>query len=697
MNLRGLLAVLLVVLGAFAGRLAAHQFGGVFAVPQAPNPAQWRIISPGLQEGVGPAGAGRVTHVRGGVLSIATHVFFRPDMVVPQFQGVASTVLVELDPASGTLWIQAGEAPSQFVQLRPGAMKGGAAGTAWTATNSATFELRIDEGALSVASGDTIIDIGPSSPGRLELSASEDWPMIRSLRVRNAAGMELFSSDFGDAGTPASVLNGGTALGAAVGLMAGLLLLPFAWTGFAAFAVGIAAPIAVLSQPARTWLLAVERLYLSQVQPSQWAQDVLLASFLPLAWMAAVAAVRRASAWPASVPFAPGVWVVLGAASMAVGVRQWSLGLGVIAVCMGFGALRLARHAPASWWLTDALAWLPVALLSPAMAAGWVVAWRLATLVGMSGEWLRRAPRHAVESLFVAVIALPVALECAASASAVGQAWQMGRLSAERPNERGWENPTPGWQAHCGERDPAVTRTVAFAGGSSVGGAYQFGDEPEAFFPAVAHAQLCTMLPAGAGLITQNFGDGDLNTFTISRTLSEHLRDADVLVLYVGVNDVLTQQNTQTRKQREAARSARSPVGDGLAGWVSGSTMMTGLSLWTRGIDDPSTQGVADVPLADARENHAAIVEAAAAESAHVVLMTEHVHSGLLGSLQPYRQMQKSFVADGVTWVDAAAAFAGMPPDSMLVDRNHLSREGNAILGRHVANEVHPLLYGSMR
>ena len=77
--------------------------------------------------------------------------------------------------------------------------------------------------------------------------------------------------------------------------------------------------------------------------------------------------------------------------------------------------------------------------------------------------------------------------------------------------------------------------------------------------------------------------------------------------------------------------------------------------------------------------------------------MTEHVHSGLLGSLQPYRQMQKSFVAEGVTWVDAAAAFEGMEPDSMLVDRNHLSREGNAILGRHVADEVFPLLYGSTR
>ena len=152
-----------------------------------------------------------------------------------------------------------------------------------------------------------------------------------------------------------------------------------------------------------------------------------------------------------------------------------------------------------------------------------------------------------MESLFVALLALPVALECAASASDVGQAWQMGRLSAERPNERGWENPRPGWQAQCGESDPALTRTVAFAGGSSVGGAYQFGDEPEAFFPAVAHSQLCTMLPDGVGLVTQNFGDGDLNTFTISRTLSEHLRDADLLVLYVGVNDVLTQQNTKTR------------------------------------------------------------------------------------------------------------------------------------------------------
>ena len=139
--------------------------------------------------------------------------------------------------------------------------------------------------------------------------------------------------------------------------MAGLLLLPFAWTGFAAFA-GIAAHRG--AQPAFSNVVVGRRtVAIVQAQPSQWAQDVLLASFLPLAWMAAVGpcGAHRLGRHPS--PSRP-VWVVLGAASMAVGVRQWSLGLGVIAVCMGFGRCGW-RPAPASWWLTDALAWLPVA------------------------------------------------------------------------------------------------------------------------------------------------------------------------------------------------------------------------------------------------------------------------------------------------------------------------------------------------
>ncbi len=107
-RLAPLLLILGLVAGAFVGRLMAHHYGGPFSLPQRPDPNQWRVISPGLDEGIGRSGAGRVTHVVDGALSIATHVFFRPDMVIPQFRGEAHSVDVELASDSGTLLLQIG-------------------------------------------------------------------------------------------------------------------------------------------------------------------------------------------------------------------------------------------------------------------------------------------------------------------------------------------------------------------------------------------------------------------------------------------------------------------------------------------------------------------------------------------------------------------------------------------------------------
>ncbi len=695
MKLRILIVVLFVATGAFVGRLGAHQFGGMFDVPIAPDSAQWRIISPGLQEGIGPSGAGRVTHVRNGALSIATHVFFRPDMVVPLFSGQASSVEVELAPGSGTLWVQIGDSPGQFVQLRPGSMKGGAAGSGWTEADEERFVLSIDAGTLTVASGGSVMEVGPASPGRVELSAADDWPRVRSVEIRNAGGSLLFSSDFGARGTSARVLMYGTLLGALTGLMIAVLLSPVTLPGLAAVMIGLIPPALVLSQPDGVWLGMVERLYLKNLQPSRWAGWIFVWSLIPLLWMGAVSTVRAMSEHRDGPSRAHLLWCAAGLFSVFIGVQSWGLGAAVSVGCMLAGALRAGGRAPRSWWILDSFGWAPLVLFGAASAAPWVVLWRLASVVGTVDQWKQTSPRRAVDILFVAVCVFPFSLESAVADSSLGRAWQMDRLTTERPNERGWENPTPGWKDRCGPEESDNAITIAFAGGSSVGGAYQFGDEPEAFFPAVVHRELCATLPEGAALSTQNFGDGDLNTFTISRTLDAHLKDADVLVLYVGVNDILTRQNTRTRKQREQERSERGVLGSGLSGWVSTSSVMTGLSLWNRGLDDPTAQGVADVPLEDALENHQAIVSAVRARSGTVVFMTEHVQRGLVDSLRSYARMQQGLEGPGVVWLDASAAFGDMPESDVLLDRNHLSRAGNAALGRYIADSLGPELYGS--
>ncbi len=117
---RALLLLLAVFLGAFCGRLLGHGVADRYSLPEQPDPQHWRIISAGLSEGIGRTGVGRVSHIAGGSLNLATHVFIRPDMAVPQFEGDAARIAIELAQDSGTLWLQIGPPPGKFVRLQPG-------------------------------------------------------------------------------------------------------------------------------------------------------------------------------------------------------------------------------------------------------------------------------------------------------------------------------------------------------------------------------------------------------------------------------------------------------------------------------------------------------------------------------------------------------------------------------------------------
>ena len=696
-----LLLILGLAAGAFVGRLLAHQVGGPFALPQRPDPQQWRVISPGLEEGIGRSGAGRVTHVVDGALSIATHVFFRPDMVVPQFSGDAHVVDVELAPDSGTLLIQIGEPHVQAIQVRPHAYRANVSGASWIPSPGVhRFQLREQDGRLVLVAGTQSVDVGIFVSGRLELSSQEEWARITRLSISDGTGAAIFSSDFRKHGPSRLVLDQATVVGAVLGFVLVFLLSP--WSGRAALTclVGLLPPVLVLGLPRDVWLHGVERLYLSRVPPSDLAIFTLLCSLSFLVFLALLKMVRLVSLrWT---PARQGFWAWLVVALCASLVAQTLHGGSLFAwvliwFCMGAGAIDGFRRAPPVWWVVDAIAWIFIALIGPDKAAVLVVVWRLISVLGTVSLWIPAAPRVAVLMLMIAGLSLPPAAEAWVRTTPLRDAWQTNRLSGERPNEKGWEEPAAGWTGQCGGSDASRTVSVVVAGGSSVGGAYQFGGEPEAFFTAIAHGALCAQIPDNVRLRTHNFGDGDRNTFTISRTIDEHLAPADILVLYVGVNDVFTTQNTMTRKDREARSKGLFARLSWLPGWFRESRLAVGLSLWFRALPDLNQAQVADVPLPDARDNHQIIIDAAQKSGIQVLLMTEYVRSAQRSRLQPYAQMQQSMTNESVRWIDVQSAFSDMSDSAALVDSNHLSREGNAQLGRYLASELKDWVYGSSR
>ena len=672
---RALLLVIGLLLGAFSGRLLGHQLGETFSLPQQPDPNRWRIISAGLAEGIGQKGVGRISHIADEALNLATHVFIRPDMAVPQFDGKAHSISLELTEDSGAIWAQVGEAPGRFVRLRPGAVSTGTLGQSWQDVGlTRQFHLQIEQGQLWV----------------------DEWARLSRLSIQDQNGESLFQDDFRGVRIHRSTLNFATLIGGAMGLSIAVLCFDFGFSRLL-FCLGLLCPIGLCLLTGRAeWLQAVERLYLDKTPPSSFASWVLGLSLIPL-FSAATVEIIRGTVWRIRAA-KYGVWAWLGMAVFALVLSgPLSLVSGVVVgVFAGSGLVMGLKKAPMSWWWIDAVGWLLFAVVGSAIGPFILAVWRLISVIGLVSLWLRCDAFRAVGLLMVALAMVPLGAERWVRDSPGGQAWQMSRLSGERPNEKGWETPESSWTGQCGSTDSDNSVSVVVAGGSSVGGAYQFGGQPEAFFTAIAHHKLCAELPEETQLITHNFGDGDRNTFTISRTIESYLSDADILVLYVGVNDVFTTQNTLTRKQREQEQLARSARMKGLMSWVSQSRLMVAGSLWMRSTEATYTdEQVADVPLPDALENHQQIIDAARSKDVQVLLMTEYVQESQRYRLFEYANMQSALQSERVVWYDVRKAFSDVPDSEALADRNHLSIFGNRRLGEALADQLRPWIYGS--
>ena len=686
------------LIGAFVGRLSGHQLGETFSLPTQPDPNRWRIISAGLVEGIGKTGVGRITHIANGALNLATHVFIRPDMAVPQFNGEANSVWIELAPDSGPLWAQIGPPPGRFVRFKPGGVSTGSIGEAWQEVGEASlFHLKIEQNQLWVQAGEFNFPVGSAKPGPVELTSIDKWARIVSLKIEDKDGQTLFEDDFRGSRVNRQTLNGATIIGSVMGLSVAMLSLAYGRTRLL-MCLALMSPVVLSLMSTRSdWLQAVERLYLDKVPPSSLATLVLLFSLIPLLF-AAVMDVVRGAAWRLkALSHGRLVWVFLfGLTLLGLGADSFLSTL--VLLMYGLSGLVFGwNRAPSHWWWIDGFGWVWVWVVGVESGPFVLSMWRLISVGGLASLWIKEDPFRAVLLLLFGMTMVPIGAEEWVRNTAAGRAWQMGRLTGERPNEKGWENPASNWTGTCESSQVTDTVDIVVAGGSSVGGAYQFGGEPEAFFTAIAHHILCADLPDGMRLRTHNFGDGDRNTFTISRTIDEHLSDADILVLYVGANDVFTTQNTLTRKQREQEQVARSERLKGVMAWAFESRLMVAASLLLRSTNHQGeAELVADVPLDDARENHENIIAAARKQGVRVLLLTEYVQESHRNQLFDYANMQAGLrVEDGVDWYDVRHAFRGVPDSEALADRNHLSRFGNVRLGEAIAGQLRPWVYGS--
>ena len=656
--------------GAALGGVRADDWGDSFLRPRAVDAETWTVIVPGKSQRVSRPDSGRESHLRGGTMVLGEYAFGRKDRLRPLDPRPLEALWVEVERGTAQIIFPEVEGATRRVTLEVGvgAARSGNDG-AWEPAPEGPLAMRVegDQLIVQLSAGDRTL--GAIGEGVIELASAEGG-VLSGVRA-TAGGETILDEDYAALSEDAPRWLG-AALGGAAGLLLGVALAGAGVTGAAAALLALVPPALVLTTPYWAWVRRVETLRLPETPGWALARWSLAASLIPLVLLAA-------ARWPPMAARGEGERGRWAAAAIVVGVGlvasrgawPWLLP-GLLALGLPWLLGVRARLPPLPWLARDLPALAAVGLMGWGLGLLPATLWRFVPWAA-SRRRLLRTPRPAVDHLFLLLLLTPLSAELALRASPAGEAWRPETLAGEDAAE---VHLSHFWMDRCGPEVAERSFSLVFAGGSSTGGAYQLLNQPEAFYPARVHETLCAQLPEGGALTTWNYGAGGRDTHSFAEDMPALLSrtGADVVVFYVGVNDLLTRDSTLTRRQQAA--------GAGDSALVGRSRLITGLALSLRGASEPGAL-VAGVPLADAADNLRRVAEqAAAADGATVLLSTQHVAPSRRAELASYWAMEAALAdsVDNVVFVDVRGAFAGADLRETLLDDNHFTIAGHRCL-----------------
>ncbi|MBM4369342.1 MAG: SGNH/GDSL hydrolase family protein, partial [Deltaproteobacteria bacterium] len=225
----------------------------------------------------------------------------------------------------------------------------------------------------------------------------------------------------------------------------------------------------------------------------------------------------------------------------------------------------------------------------------------------------------------------------------------------------------------------APLRVVAL-GSSSTAGAYQNDDISE-FWPADLERLL------GTGVQVINQGVGGWTSLHARRYMETQvdLVDPDILVVYLGHNDILTPSPRPYAQLLEAWRAGNdaSVATSNVLGRVR---VYQALRFFVQAL--VATPSEAAVPVADARENYQALAELMHARGGKLLLVREAV-SPDPAQLADYGAMMAWLAeADHVGYLDANGVLLDPRAGDAFLDDCHLSRGGHVLLAEAVAEAL---------
>ncbi len=367
-------------------------------------------------------------------------------------------------------------------------------------------------------------------------------------------------------------------------------------------------------------------------------------------------------------------------------------------------AQRLLAAEALSWAPSLLAAALALALLAAGAVETWNTAAHLLAAVAASLTFKlillqvnARATRHVNWASLACVLLLALAAEGTARQTYLDVAWSgapAGRLRAH--DTLGWSRagkefdhilntqrhssyPEEFFPVAFSPRSKEGATRIVCMGGSSTGGAFQM-DSLDTFFPA----DLQRLLDSAAGpgrYEVLNQGVGGWNTFHIRLYLEQfvdRLRP-DILILYVGHNDIMTTGALTYREHWTRYRRQHSSL-KGVMEVLDRSRLVVGYKSLLEAIraGPAGRRGtVSHVPVKDARENFERIFALAQKHDAKVVLASEAINTRA-PTLVAYRQMQAEVArVHGQHYLDANGALWKLRQEDLFLDRNHLTHRGH--------------------
>ena len=326
--------------------------------------------------------------------------------------------------------------------------------------------------------------------------------------------------------------------------------------------------------------------------------------------------------------------------------------------------------------------------------------WRLMVLLSSVSFFKENKMNRALDCIALTLIFIPVSLETTIRTTYLNKAWDVDTLSAKYNLEDPSEYLISMYNESCGNK--GKKRNIVFIGGSSTGGVFQFRQTPHLFFAGQSHIKLCTQLGMKFSLNTKNYGRAAMDTHVIAKSFDSllHTTKADLVVMYVGNNDLLTRKSPLSKKQLQQRMDHWQSQISGIKSFTSSSRVIIGSSLVFRQLDQ-NTKMVVSVPTYDAKENFETIAKIASEHNTHVLLLTEFINPSIIQPVgknsdeidintvfEEYANIQEEVARkhSHIHFLDTWTRLTPFVQEDLFIDSNHLNMQGN----KRVADVITP-------